>query len=227
MVALLVASNVLLILWRVFVTDQRRFARDQGKLSAMQGALILAEQLEDDLREIALRMPHPQRPDDDFSLDRPVRIEAAGKTITFLRFAPVDTAARSGSGRSSRLPVKDVRYAYDAARFRMVRTIGSQVTLLKVPLVESILFELKDVTLSLGGLGLTPPPLLFREDVPLYVVKYQVTASPETPGSKGPADVPVERKFTLVNAVPLRMRAERASHAYWGFGSSEVPGDIE
>jgi hypothetical protein len=216
LVATLIGVNVLLILWQVFIADQRRFARDQGKLSALQGALLFAERLEMDLQEIALRMPTPLDPTVPFTLDNPVRIDDGGRRLTFLRFGPPDPATGATTARP-------VAYAYDAGRFRITRALGTEVVPFQNVLVDSIRFEGRSATLRLDGLGLTPPPRIFRPELPVYLIKYQVTASPETPGADSPANVPVENKCTLVNAVPIVYRAERTAHPYWAVGGSELP----
>ena len=214
-VAILIAVNVLIILWQVFIADQRRFSRDQGKLSAMQSALLFAERLEGELREVALTTPDPTVPDKPFTIDQPILFGDYNRRISFLRFAPADP-------KTPLVPVERITYArHPSQEYRMVRAVGDQASLIKNLLVDSVLFEPTWVELKVGNLGFAQLPPVFRPDLPIYLLKYRITASPETPGSKGPADVPPENKFTLVNSVPVVYRAERWNHPYWVFGGSD------
>jgi hypothetical protein len=207
---------VLVILWQVFTSDQKRFARDQGKLAAMQAALIFAERLETDLREIALHVPNPSEPR-EFTLDAPVRIEDQGRKLGFLRFAPHDPASPDAK-------VHRATYSFQPDEFRIVRTIADQSTPLKTLIVEAIRYEVVALTPRLDQL-VTPLPPLFRPQLPVHFLKYEITASPETGRGRDPRDVPAEQKVTLVNAVALLYRADRANHPYWSFNGSELPGN--
>jgi hypothetical protein len=217
MVALLIGINVLAILWQVFTADQKRFARDQGKLAAMQAALLFAETLETDLREMALYMPDANEPDRDFTLDRPVRIEDQGRKLGFVRFSPHDPASASPK-------VKRATYSYDPQGFRIRRTIGTDDDrFFKTLVVENIRYTLVPLLPKVDALGLNPAPVLFRPNLPLHFLKYEITASPETGAGREPKDVPPEQKVTLVNAVALSFRADRANYPVWSFNGNEIP----
>ena len=215
---MLVAVNILLILWQVFISDQRRFARDQGKLSAMQAALLFAEKLDMDLREIALRVPTPFNPQQVFTLDNPIRFEDQNRRIGFLKFATQDPDA-------SLAKVQMVTYALDSKNHRMVRTAGSSSEVFKSLYVDVVSFEGRVVSLGVGGLGLSPMPRFFRSELPIFMLKYQITATPELASGRKPSDVPDTHKCTLVNAIPIVYRADRTNHPYWSFGTSELVGE--
>lgn len=213
MVALLVAVNVLVILWQVFTADQKRYARDSGKLAAMQAALLFAEKLEGDLREIALTNPDP--PDREFSLDRPVKIEDNGRKLGFLKFAKHDPA-------SPLVKVERVTYSFRPDDFRIIRSVGPDSEVLKTMIVESIRYELIPLVARVDQLGLTPPPVTFRPQVQMAFLKYEITATPEQGKGRTPADVAPEQKATIVNSIALMYRADRANHPYWSFSGSEL-----
>ena len=221
LVALLIAVNVLVILWQVFTADQKRFARDQGKLAAMQAALLFAERLETDLREIALYPPDPTVPDREFTLDHPVKIEDGGAKLGFVRFDKQDPSQVA-------VKVQRATYSFDPANFKIRRTVGAlgggDDTVFKMLFVERIHYDVVALTPKLDQLNITPPPVLFRPTLPLHFLKYEITASPETARGRTPADVPAEQKVTLVNAVALLYRADRANHPYWCFNGNELPG---
>lgn len=217
MVALLVGVNVLVILWQVFTSDQKRFARDQGKLAAMQGALLFAERLEMDLREIALDIPDAQNTGKLFTLDNPVVIDDGGKKLSFLRFLPHDAL-------SPLVKVARATYSYEPQEFRIRRTIGADSAPFKTVVVEVIKYELVTLNARVDQLGLNPMPVVFRPQVPMNFLKYEITAAPETGRGRTPQEIPGEQKVTLVNAVALLYRADRANHPYWVFNGSELPG---
>jgi hypothetical protein len=217
-VALLIAVNITLILWQVFISDQRRFARDQGKLAAMQAALLFAEQLEMDLREIALRVPTPFYPQQVFTLDNPIRFEDQNRRIAFLKFAAQEQD-------STLAKVLQVTYAFDSSRNKMVRTAGTESSVFKSLSVDTIRFEGRAMSLNLAALNLTFAPRIFRPELPIYLVKFQITAFPEIANAPKPSDVPAEQKCTLVNSVPIVYRADRTSHPYWSFNGSELIGE--
>jgi hypothetical protein len=216
MVALLVGVNVLAILWQVFTSDQKRFARDSGKLGAMQGALLFAERLETDLREIALEVPDAGNPNKLFTLDRPVTLEDGGRKLGFLRFKAHDPA-------SPLVKVERATYSYDPQEYRIRRTVGTETTPFKTLVVEAIKYDLVTLTARFDQLGITPPPVVFRPQVPMNFLKYEITAAPETGRGRTPADIAPEQKVTLVNAVALLYRADRSNHPYWVFSGSELP----
>lgn len=215
MVALLIGTNVLVILWQVFTADQKRFARDGGKLAAMQAALLFAERLETDLREIALAMPEPAEPDREFTLDQPVKIEDAGAKLSFMLFAKHDKDAPL-------VKVDRCTYSFDPQAFKVKRTVGADAGVFKTLMVQAVKYQLVPLVPKFDALAITPPPTLFRPGLPIHFLKYEITAAPEAAG-KQPKDMPDEQKVTLVNAVALLYRADRSNHPYWQFNASELP----
>lgn len=216
LVALLIATNVLVILWQVFTADQKRFARDGGKLAAMQSALLFAERLETDLREIALNLPDPGEPDREFTLDQPVRIEDSGRKLGFIMFDKHDKD-------STLVKVQRTTYSFDPQTFKIHRTVAASDGIFKNLVVENVRYTLLPLVPKFDQLGIVPPPVLFKPGLPVHFLKYEVTATPETGAGREPKDVPAEQKVTLVNAVALLYRADRANHPYWSFSGSELP----
>lgn len=216
MVALLIGTNVLVILWQVFTADQKRFARDGGKLAAMQAALLFAERLETDLREIALQMPEPTEPDREFTLDAPVKIEDGGTKLGFMLFARHDKDA-------PQVKVDRCTYSFDPQTFKVKRTVATDASVFKTLMVQAVKYQLVPLVPKFDALALTPPPTLFRPNLPVHFLKYEITAAPEAAGRK-PAEMPDEQKVTLVNAVALLYRADRSNHPYWSVNASELPG---
>lgn len=215
-VVVLVGVNLLAVLWRVFLADQERFARDQGKLASLQSALTFAEVFENDLREMVLGVPDPANPGEVFTLDDPVIIPAGARSIMFLRTRP-----EPGAGR---VPVFRVSYTFDERRAVIRRRLDAFSEDVRNLVVESCRFELVRLTPSFSALALEPSPVLFRPALDTLCVKYQLSTSPEPGEGRTPADVPPEQKVTLVNAVPLTLRSERANFPHWSYTAAELPG---
>lgn len=217
MVALLVAINLTVVLWRVFSADQKRFSTDQSRLTALQGALLFEEYLRKDLDRLAVSLPDASEITGGtmppFSLNRPVEIGNQGRTLTF-RILDPERVLEGGT--------KEVSYQVDPVRSQIVRREGEDGRTLPTILVEDLRF---------GLIALTPNPRQIiptwqepRGQYPIHLLKFQVTCFSETEKQRPELGGRHERS-TLAAAIPLRHRLDRLHHDHWMPSAYDLTGD--
>lgn len=207
MVGLLISVNLIVILWRVFSADQKRFSTDQSRLSALQGALLFEEYLRKDLDRLAVSLPDATEVTGGtmpaFSLNRPVEIGNLGRTLTF-RILDPDRVLEGGT--------KEVSYQVDAARSQIVRREGDDGRTLPTILVEDLRFGL--ISLRPNPPSILPDWADPRPIYPIHLLKFQVTCFSEAEKQRPELGGRHERS-TLAAAIPLRHRLDRLHHDYW------------
>jgi hypothetical protein len=218
MVALLVAINLMVVLWRVFSADQKRFSTDQSRLTALQGALLFEEYLRRDLDRLAVSLPDATEVTGGtvppFSLNRPVEIGNLGRTLTF-RILDPDRVLEGGT--------REVSYQVDAVRSQIVRREGDDGRTLPTILVEDLRFGL--IALRPRPRSILPTWSDPLEPYPIHLLKFQVTCFSEAEKQRPELGGRHERS-TLAAAIPLRHRLDRLHHDHWMPSAYDLTGDI-
>lgn len=215
-VALLVGVNVLYVLYTLFTQDQRRWAVDQGRLGSLAGIMLFAEHLEADVRQVALYFPDARHT--EFNLDRPVRIDDGRRRLTLVTFqgtAPDETS----------VPVRSVVWAFDPRTTSVTRN-GDPLRALAA---EEVVFDLLGMVADLGparlaALGVSTPLVLYNAQLPIHVLKVQVTAVPESSRTE-PAERREQKRVSMVFALPLLYRSDRVNRPYWNASPGELLGE--
>jgi hypothetical protein len=219
-VALLLSVNVLVILYNLFLQDQRRFSVDAARLSGLQAILVFSEHLEADLRQIA--MPVPVGKDQSWTWNNPVVIDdppdLAGKRRSRLSFlVGRDRGGSAGSGVGTSI----VTWGRDPRSGCLARN-GSPLQGFPV---EDIQFDnlgfSPDVQAMRAAMQLPGTPRPFDMDFKIQVLKVQVTAVPESARDE-PAELRAAKRLTMVLTYPLVYRSERAEMPNWNYGPAEV-----
>jgi hypothetical protein len=195
LVAFLLGTVVLGLLWSFFSPEQRRFRSDQSRLSGVQGVLQLDEALAWDIERIALALPNA-RP--TFTIDVPVVI-TEGRRLEMRIFAPDEPGLLN-------VKVEPVIYEYDPATGTVTRTGGGSTRRFPGLIARDLQWSL--VRLEQAGDGATP-------DQPLHAVKYVVTCYSEELRDTDARIRKDHELVTLAGAVALPFRSERMFHTYW------------
>jgi hypothetical protein len=198
-VATLIATVVIVMAWSFFTGEQRRFRTDQSRLSGLQGAMQMDEALAWDLERIALQLPDQGA---QFTVDEPVVI-TQGRRLDFHIF--VEDAPRAQTVKT-----RPIAYRLDENTGRILRTEDGRERAFPGLVVE-------DVQWSLVPVKPLPQPGAFTFDraAPLHVVKYVVTCYSETMRDVPAAQRKEHETVTLVGAVAIPFRSDRAHHPYW------------
>lgn len=198
LVALLLGSVVLGLLWSFFSPEQRRFRSDQSRLAGVQGVLQLDEALAWDIERIALALSDARA---TFTLDVPVVI-TEGRRLEMRIFAPDDAAA-------SKVRVEQIVYEYDPATGIVSRTGGGATRRFPGLIARDMQFSLVRLDQA-GDAGFG-----FSADLPLHAVKYVVTCYSEELRDTDARVRKDHEMVTLAGAVALPFRSERMFHPYW------------
>jgi len=204
-VAMLIASIVLALAWRLYGNERLRFEVDQDRMVGLEGSLLLDQSLAMDLDRIVLDLPDGS----GFTVNDPVHIQDSRQ----LEFR---IAADSSSGGGPR-PIP-VIYKLDAAHGRVLRVAGGKETLFRGLLAEDVQFSL----VSIRPRWPRPGEPLSGRDVPLQYVKYVLTCFSERLRELPPEQRPPQGRVILVGAAALSYRTDRAFHAYWRPLRSEI-----
>lgn len=213
LVAMLLSISVLIIAWRFFGADQRRFRVDQNRLTGLQGGLILEDALAMDLEQIAV---HPvDGLQATYHEDEPVRITPDRSSVSFLRFAP--TGADTGPAA-----VVEVAYQRDPRTGRVTRQEGSSSRTFRSLVAEQLQFQLLKLDLDFDRPPLQGLAFTYGRGRKHHVLKFRITAASERilAGTGRPAKA--HERVTLVGAVPFAALRSRHDHPYWGFTGPEL-----
>jgi len=211
LVALILASMVLVLIWKFFWGEQRRFAMDQNRLTGLQGAMLLDEYLSWDLERIALFLSEPGRT--QFTLNRPVEIVTPGR-LDFRMFA-------EEAGNSLDIPTVAVSYRHEPSTGRVIRSVdGKDRTFLSL-LAEDVQFLSRSVAVKPPASG-TSYEFTFGQKVEMHYVKYLLTCYSGVARDMPEARRKPQDRVTLVGAVALPFRSDRAYHPYWRTARSEL-----
>lgn len=207
-IVIMLAALVFMVAWNFFATEQERARKDNNRLAGLQGALQLDESLAWDLERIALGLPDGSRP---FTVDVPVA--GPPDRLEFQMFSP------EASGTIGTKSVK-VEYRRDAATGRVIRVSDGKERPFPGLVAESLDFQVVPVGMTVGSAA-DPSQAPFGAATTLHAVRYVVTCISEVMRAGPLGNRREHEKVTLVGAVMLPMRSERAHHPYWRAGLSE------
>jgi hypothetical protein len=222
LIAAALAGIVGVAAWTLFLADHRHIHRNIDRLGSIQGASLLAQTLRLDLGKLALFNPDGAGTAADRSrtmhLNRPVVIDDEGRRLSFLM-------ARPETNMATGVPTVRVTYRFDVASSRIIREAGGSPAEIRSAVVDDVVFELVALHPSAGRLGTGPPPFTYHARVPIHVLKVQITCKPDNADRRratrqlsGQDD-----RCTVIAAIPLAIRGDRAYHPYWMYGPAEVP----
>lgn len=198
MVAFLLGTVVLALIWSFFTPEQRRFRADNSRLAGLQGVLQLDEALAWDVERIALALPDAQP---SFTIDVPVVI-TDGRRLELRIFA------------TDGMKPQPVVYEYDPATGTISRTADGRTRTFPGLIARDLQWSL----VRLDQTGATG----YSADLPLHVVKYVVTCFSEELAAMEDRNRKDHELVTLAGAVALPFRSERMFHPYWRSSAIEL-----
>lgn len=206
LVAFLLGSIVIALIWSFFSPEQRRFRADQSRLAGLQGVLQLDEALAWDVERIALALPD-QRP--TLNIDSPVII-TDGRKLEMRIFAPTGEA-------DVKVKTMLVAYEYDQQTGVVTRTAEGRTRSFPGLIARDLQWSLVrlEQTESPGSPG-------YSTDLPVHAVKYVVTCYSEELRDTDAALRKDHELVTLAGGVALPYRSDRMFHVYWRAGASEL-----
>ena len=206
MVALLIASVVIALVWDFTIGERRRFEADQDRLAGIQGALRFDEYLASDLERLIVDIPGGQA----LTYEKPVDVSPDGRSISMFIAGTDDPA------QAQPRPVQ-VTYRFDPTAGHVVRIAGTQETNFPGLLAEDVVFQ-RFPSPVVWPAGLAP---LTRETANIEIIRYTVICIPESQRNLTPDQRAPQRRITLVGSMALRQCSERLHNEYWRILTTE------
>lgn len=205
-VALAVSTIVLVMIWSLYRSEHRRFDVDQNRLAALQAAVLFDEHLAQDLDRIAIEYDGPAT--QAFTYEQPVRTIDNGRGLEMRIYAADDPSKYD-------VQVDKITYAQDKSTGEITRSSQrGGVTRFPGLVVDDPKFSAFSTPLQLPAPA-GPGDMTPARGVSAWYVKYVLSCiSPEV-RARPPEQRPPEARVTLVGAIPLVVRGQRAYHWYW------------
>lgn len=216
-VVLLLTSSIGIMIWRMFIFDQRRHKVDQNRLSGLHGILLFQESLHQDLKRLAFHLNPAEAK--LFNSAEPIEFSENGERVRFRVF-------KIPSPKKGFVPTELVEYSLDRKTATLIRTVDGQARRFSNVVAQDLKFAEDDVRYDPGlkakvkdvyniGSGTS-------EGSGIHVLKYQITCVSETVNAAADELQRQEEKLTIAGAVPLEHMEELHSHPYHMMGQAEL-----